>query len=222
MLEQARKESPDALFFKEGDFRNEMEEWNAAWSLVTTMWTPYGYVESMKEVEKVVSNMINWTKPGGSIFIPVMDIEDFRPNTIIPYEEKAEDFDGTLLLTGYTWTWIENGSNNFHENMVAPHAEHFVRLLAPWFEKVEVLRYPPYMPGWVSRKAILATGRRALADNQHAEIIRHSIPPPLNGAANQQFASITSSLSNRQVISEFAARMRSGRFLKAFINRIFR
>ena len=49
-------------------------------------------------------------------------------------------------------------NGNVDENMMAVHVGHFVRLLEPHFEKVEVLRYPLFAPGFVSRKAVVATG----------------------------------------------------------------
>ncbi|MEI6948697.1 class I SAM-dependent methyltransferase [Paraflavisolibacter sp. H34] len=224
MLQRARAANPNALFFREGDFRNPFPEWRSAWSLISCMWTPYNYVESLPEVERVVQNMVDWTVAGGAIFIPVVDIEDLRPNTLVPYEEKADIYGGSILLTSYTWEWVEH-SGAVHRNLIAPHADHFIRLLQPYFDQVELLRYPPFQNGWVSRKAVLATGRRAIADAQRpAQVIRHPIPPPANDSLpdTPPLASATASLSNRALLAEVVGRIRTGRFWRALRKKMVR
>jgi hypothetical protein len=224
MLKLARDANPDALFFEQGDFRKNMPEWEGAWSLVSCMWCAYNYVDSMKELEQLVENMIRWAKPGGAVFIPVMDMEDIRPNTQIPYEEKADIFGGTIYLTSATWTWIESGTGKIHTHLIAPHVEHFIKLLEPYFDNIEVVRYPPYMTGWVSRKAIVATGRRTEANyNQTAKITWQQIPAPeiASGQSSNGAHSIASSLSHKQLIAELFGRIKSGRLLHSLKRKIF-
>lgn len=224
MLNTAKKVNDDVLFLKQGDFRNEIPEFKNQWSLVSCMWNPYSYVDSMPEFEKMMSNIIDWTETGGSVFIPVVDLEDLRPNTLIPYAEDTAVFGGEILLTSYTWTWIEH-SGKTHVNMVAPHAEHFIRLLEPYFETVEMLRYPPYQDGWVSRKAVLA--RKKISDiarnpKHKASIIRHPIPAshiPGTGSASGA-NNYAQQSTNKQLIKELMQRIKNGRLLKALIYRI--
>lgn len=224
MLNAAKKVNDDVLFLKQGDFRNEIPEFNNQWSLVSCMWNPYSYVDSMPEFEKMMSNIIDWTETGGSVFIPVVDLEDLRPNTLVPYAEDTAVFGGEILLTSYTWTWIEH-SGKTHVNMVAPHAEHFIRLLEPYFETVELLRYPPYQDGWVSRKAVLA--RKKISDIERnpkhkASIIRHPIPAshiPGTGSASG-VNNYAQQSTNKQLIKELMQRIKNGRLLKALIYRI--
>lgn len=222
MLEAAKKVNSDALFFKQGDFRNEIPEFNNQWSLVSCMWNPYSYVDSMPEFEKMMANIIDWTETGGSVFIPVVDLEDLRPNTLVPYAEDTAVFGGEILLTSYTWTWIEH-SGKTHVNMVAPHAEHFIRLLEPYFETVELLRYPPYQAGWVSRKAVLARkkiGTEHLS-GQKANIIRHPIPAShIPGTASTGPQNYAQWSTNRQLVKELIQRIKNGSLLKAIIYRI--
>ena len=224
MLKAAKKVNEDAVFLKQGDFRNEIPEFNNQWSLVTCMWNPYSYLDSMPEFEKMMANIIDWTEEGGSVFIPVVDLEDLRPNTIVPYAEDTAVFNGEILLTSYTWTWIEKNGTT-HVNMVAPHAEHFIRLLEPYFETVELLRYPPYQEGWVSRKAVLA--RKKISDasaitGHKANIVRHPIPPshiPGSGSAHGA-PNFAQQSTNKQLIKELLQRVKNGRLLKALIHRI--
>jgi SAM-dependent methyltransferase len=176
MLERARAANPDALFFEERDFREDVPEWRGAWSVVSCMWTAYNYVQSVLEVEQLVANMVRWTEPGGAVFIPVMDLEDIRPHTVLPYEEHPDVWGGTIALTSITWTWDEPGTGKRHEHLVAPHVGHFVRLLERDFTTVEVVRYPLFMPGFVSRKAVVATGRREPGEQGRAEVIWHPVP----------------------------------------------
>ena len=175
MLNQARAANP-GVDFTQGDFTHDIEAFHHRWSLVTCMWMAYCYLESMPEVEALVANMARWTAPGGSAFIPsVIDLEDLRPHVQVPYEDYPEVWGGRIAVTGYNWTWEEPGGN-VNENMMAVHVGHFVRLLEPHFEKVEVVQYPIFQPGYVSRKAVLASGRRPVGETGEAEVIWHPVP----------------------------------------------
>ena len=176
MLRQAEQANPDAIFLRQGDFADDVAEFHEAWSLVSCMWMAYCYLESMAEVERLVANMVAWTRPGGSIFIPaVADLEDLRPHTQVDYEEWPDVWGGRIAITGYYWTW-EEPTGVLQENMMAVHVGHFVRLLEPYFERVEVIRYPLFEPGFVSRKAVVAKRRRPAGETGTAEVIWHPIP----------------------------------------------
>ncbi|KAA9333361.1 class I SAM-dependent methyltransferase [Hymenobacter busanensis] len=216
MLERAAATSPDALFFRQGDFRQVVPEWHSAWSLVSCMWAAYAYVESVKEVEQVVANMVEWTRPGGAIFIPVLDLEDLR-NTTVTYYEDDDLFNGSLLITGSSWTWTERDTGKTHENLVSPQVGHFVHLLAPHFDSITVVRYPETKPGWSPRKAVLATGRRAVANA--VEPAHVTWPAPLPRAAGGLPSA--ASLSHQELLAEVGNRLRPGRLLRALQRRLF-
>lgn len=175
MLDRARRANPDALFLRHGDFRDDVEDWHGAWSVVSCMWTAYNYVESMAQFDGLIGNLVRWTRPGGSVFIPVMDLEDLR-YVQVGYEEHPEVWGGTIALTGATWTWDEPTTGKRHEHLVAPHVEHFIRLLEPHFARIEVVRYPLVQEGFISRKAVVATGRRAPGETGSALVVRHPLP----------------------------------------------
>ncbi len=182
MVRRARAANPDALFIDEHDFLEDVPDWHGEWSVVSCIWQPYHYVQSIWEVEQLVENMVRWTAVGGSCFIPIIDLEDVR-QTVLPYEDEPGVWGGTIALTGITWTWHDVTSGKRHEHSVAPHVEHFVRLLESAFNRVEILRYPPLHPGWVSRKAVLATRRRAPGETELAEVIRHASPESTSAQA---------------------------------------
>ena len=224
MLEEAKRVNPDALFFREGDFRNEYQEWKEQWTLITCMWNPYSYIDSLLEFEMMIANMITWTNLGGSIFIPIMDIEDFRFNTSITYEEKVEMYSGIVQINGFTWSWIEDNSNLNHSNMIAPHIEHVIRLLSPFFETIELIRYPPFCEGWVSRKAVLAKTKKHNQDEQSSQVIRHAIPPAFHKNENAEEKSLSETpelpITNRQLIGELFRRVKSGYLLRSVLRKI--
>ena len=175
MLAQAREANPD-IELREADVCDDIGEWHGQWSVVSCMWMAYCYLQSMAEIEKLIANMVAYTSPGGSVFLPsVIDLEDLRPHTVIDYEQFPDVWGGRIALTGYYWTW-EEPNGNINENMMAPHVGHFVRLLEPYFERIEVVRYPLFMPGFVSRKAVVATGRRPAGETGRAEVVWHEIP----------------------------------------------
>lgn len=177
MAARARAANPDALFIEERSFLDPNPEWDGSWDLVTCLWQPYNYVDSVAQVETLLENMASWTKPGGAVLIPVVDLEDIRPHVDVPYEVEPDVWGGTIALTSITWTWHEPLTGKVHTHLVAPQAGHFVRVLSPSFRKVEVVRYPPFEPGGVPRKAILATQRRGSDDDgAPAEVIWHPKP----------------------------------------------
>jgi len=175
MLAQAQVAN-DGVTFRNADVCVDIAEWHGQWSVVSCMWMAYCYLESMPEVEQLVANMVSYTAEGGAVFLPsVIDLEDLRPHTQIPYEEFPDVWGGRIAVTGYNWTW-EEPNGNVNANMMAVHVGHFVRLLEPYFERVEVVRYPLFAPGFVSRKAVVATGRRPAGETGTAEIIWQPIP----------------------------------------------
>lgn len=175
MLRQAEAANPSALFFRQGDFTHDIEEFHGEFSVVSCMWMAYCYLATMPECEALVENLARWTRPGGSVFIPsVIDLEDLRPHVQVDYEMYPDVWGGRIALTGYNWTW-EEPNGNVNENMMAVHVGHFVRLLEPHFEKVEVVFYPVFEPGFVARKAVVATGRRPLGETGEAEVIWHPV-----------------------------------------------
>lgn len=218
MLTRAAAASPDALFFRQGDFRLPMPEWGGQWSLVSCMWAAYAYVESVKEVELVVANMVEWTRPNGAIFIPVLDLEDLR-NTTVTYYEDDDLFNGSLLITGSSWTWTERDTGKTHENLVSPQVGHFVHLLAPHFDTIAVVRYPETKPGWSPRKAVLATGRRAVANAAAPAQVTWPAPLPPAGAATAPLTA--AAFSHQQLLAEVGNRLRPGRLLRALQRRLF-
>jgi SAM-dependent methyltransferase len=187
MVARSREANPGASFIEERSFLDDEPSWHGQWDLVTCLWQPYNYVDDVTQVELLLKNMAGWTKPGGAVFIPVVDLEDIRPHVDVPYEVEPDVWGGTIALTSITWTWHEPGTGKVHQHLVAPQAGHFVRVLSTWFRKVEVLRYPPTEPGGVPRKAILATERRGSDDDgADAVVIWHEKPRHPDDVAAQE------------------------------------
>lgn len=177
MVARAQAANPDAQFVVEGSFLDDHPEWQGEWDLVTCMWQPYNYVDTVAQVEQLLENLASWTRPGGTLFIPVVDLEDIRPHTDVPYDMEPDVWGGSIALTSITWTWIEPVTGKVHTHLVAPQAGHFVKVLSTAFRKIEVLRYPPFEDGGVARKAILATRRRDRDDDgAEADVVWHPRP----------------------------------------------
>lgn len=157
MLARARRANPDALFMRQGDFRDAFPEWNGRWDLVSCMWYAYGLVESMSEVQQVVQNLASWTADRGACFVPLCDPELLNEGVPIPYRHvEKSHYGGTLLITGVTWSWIEE-SGMRHENMIAPQVEHMVGMFQEHFASVELVEYPLFERGrQPTRKALIA------------------------------------------------------------------
>ncbi len=227
MLEQAKERNPN-VFFREGDFRIDIPEWHNQWDLVSCMWYPYSYVDSLGEFERVIGNLVSWAKPGGDVFLPVADLDDLRPELPhVPYEQYDPVTQGKIFITSYTWTWIQDNGVGNHMNMVAPHFEYVLSLMMPFFETIEVIRYPPVYEGWVSRKAILARRKRLSAsqDDRAAEIVRHPVPPPANSCAPGQNSAANNNpaamIGSKLLLVELMNRLKSGQLIKSAFKKVF-
>ncbi|MEZ4804749.1 MAG: class I SAM-dependent methyltransferase [Bacteroidia bacterium] len=228
MIKEAREVNPDALYIREGDFRNDIPEWHNTWSLISCMWYPYSYLDTMEELERTVHNLVKWLSIGGDLFLPVADLEDFRPELPpVEYEVFEGVYGGPLYISGYIWSWLEADGNKQHLNMLAPHVEHFIRLLQPYFETIEIVRYPPAQDGWVSRRAIIARTkiRNEKVDSVNAKIKRYPIPENAN-SPNQfkkeqsTFNKVLIAASHKQLIGEILKRIIDGRSLKALFKKL--
>jgi SAM-dependent methyltransferase len=163
MLNVARLQNPDALFFREGDFRDPFPDWKDSWDVVSCMWFSYCYVDTVAEVEQVIGNLAAWTAPTGVCFVPVCDLPDLARGADIPYlDPDVGEFGGSLWITGFVWTWEDALSGRIHKDLVSPHLDHMVTMFSRHFEDVEVVRYPPRergRPSW--QKAIVARGKKS-------------------------------------------------------------
>jgi SAM-dependent methyltransferase len=160
MLALARQANPDALFFKEGDFKAPVPEWEGQWALVTCMWYSYCLVETMAEIRDLIKNVASWTSDQGACFVPVWDPRNLSEKIRTPYVNPDRFYGGEVLITGVTWTWIEE-SGKRHDNMVAPQIEHMVAMFQEFFDTVEIMTYPLSRRRWgPKRKAILAKGKK--------------------------------------------------------------
>jgi SAM-dependent methyltransferase len=214
MLELARERSPDAEF-RQGDFREPVPEWRGAWSLVSCMWAAYAYVDTIREVETTVANMVDWTAPGGSVLIPIIDLPDLR-NFDVTYRESTY-FSGEVWVNGVIWSWTDETSGKLHENLLAPHTDQFIDWLAPSFEEIRIVPYPRILEGVVSRKAVLALGRRPVAGDQRARIVRvPEEPQPAPDAAPTTLDAFTA----ERLAAELARRARPGRLWRGAVARL--
>jgi SAM-dependent methyltransferase len=143
MLAIAREANPDALFFRQGDFTDEIPEWRRRWDLVTCLWYAYGIVETVAGVERVIANLAAWTSARGALFVPICDPEKLGRGIRVPYLHRGIAFPpGTMRVTGVTWTW-EEPTGERHVNVVAPPIDHMMSVFRRHFDSVELVDYPP-------------------------------------------------------------------------------
>lgn len=160
MLARARRANPDVPFYQL-DFRNSALEWAGQWELVTCMWYAYCYAGSLDGVQRVLRNLVEWTAPAGACFLPFCD-----PAVLckleIPDKPPPDSDDGNLRVTGVAWEWVDQPSGRRHRDMFAPQLPIVLELFEPYFNELQVLRYPAFHNDCMkSRSAILATGRNA-------------------------------------------------------------
>ena len=163
MLALAKARNADALFFEEGDFRDPYPDWKGKWDLVSCMWFAYCYVDTVDEVELVMSNLASWTSRDGRCFVPICDSEDLMLGQKIPYEREIGVFGGPLWMNALVWSWKDEKGGRLHKDLISPHLDHMVSVMERYFHKVEVIRYPKQgrRAKVVRRKAIVAHEKRS-------------------------------------------------------------
>jgi SAM-dependent methyltransferase len=157
MLRLARHGNPTILL-REHDIRDPIPEWDNRWGLVSCMWYAYGFADTIADLGKIVANFWSWTSMTGTCFVPLAD-----PNLItgvsVPYQAPAP-WAGRVMITGIMWSYIEDSVGAAHTHLLAPNIEFMLELFERYFERAEIVRYPPAFAGWVGRPALVASGKK--------------------------------------------------------------
>jgi len=164
MARLAAERNPTARFIREGDFRTPRPDWVDAWDVVSCMWCAYSYLETMDEVDQLLTNLADWTAPGGALFLPLCDIEDVtHMRASLP--DNVAELDllglGHSTLDAVVWSYTDAVNGKAHRYLLSPHINHLTGRLKEHFERVDVVYYPPFhepVPG--QRKALVAAGKR--------------------------------------------------------------
>ncbi|MGB8840547.1 MAG: UbiA family prenyltransferase [Aliidongia sp.] len=161
MLRLARQGNP-TIELREHDYRDPIAEWENRWGLVSCMWYAYGLVDTIADLDRLVANLWCWTAPHGACFVPLAD-----PRLItgvnLPYQAPTHNT-GRVMITGILWSYIEDDIGAAHAHQLAPNIEFMVELFRQYFERVDIIRYPPAFEGWQGRPALLASGKKHVAD----------------------------------------------------------
>jgi 4-hydroxybenzoate polyprenyltransferase/SAM-dependent methyltransferase len=161
MLRLARQGNP-TIELREHDYRDPIPEWQNRWGLVSCMWYAYGLVETIADLDRLVANLWFWTARDGTCFVPLAD-----PRLItgvnLPYQAPTLN-DGRVMITGILWSYIEDDIGAAHAHQLAPNIEFMVELFRQYFDRVDIIRYPPVFEGWQGRPALLASGKKRVPD----------------------------------------------------------
>jgi SAM-dependent methyltransferase len=149
MLAVASARNPGVQFLEQ-NYLDEMPDWRNRWAVVSCMWYAYGLVSSMTELQQLVENLANWTAPDGVCFVPLCD-PVLVSGVPLPYEVTGSPWPGKIVVTGITWTYVEEG-NSRHEDMIAPHVAHMQSLFRVHFEELELITYPSGRAGLLARR----------------------------------------------------------------------
>lgn len=174
MLAEARAANPDATF-RQGDLRDDVEEWHGAWDLVTCTGQPWSYVDTMAEIEAVLTNLALWTAPTGTCFLPMGDLSDLTGQEL-PLRHPGDPLpDDAPVIDAVVWSLWEH--DRHHRAMIWPSVSWCIEVLARHFARIEVVRWPldpPWLP--IARRVLVASRRRSDGDETPLELVEHPIP----------------------------------------------
>ena len=176
MLAKARVANPDALFFREADFRDNENQWQDEWTIVTCTGEPYSYVESMKEIETLVANLACWTSPAGMCLLAVQDVTDLA-GLRLPYPINGRPgFPGDMYIKALVWSMKVADRLPYRvddqEDLIWPTLEHWIHMFAQHFRRIEIEHLPHDPP-------FLHTPRRVLVGSQKRSNEKDHRPPSI-------------------------------------------
>jgi SAM-dependent methyltransferase len=157
MLAKAQDQNPGAELFQH-DFRQPRPEWVDRFGLVSCMWYAYSYVESMRELSRLIENLASWTAPAGQCFVPLADPRMIARRDLsyeIPYLPG-----GQIIITGILWSFVDEGNEKVHAHLVTPQVEYMTEQFGRFFGNVSIVRYPDKADGITGRAAMIATDKR--------------------------------------------------------------
>lgn len=158
MLERARAANP-GVELVEHDYRVPIPRWENRFDLVSCMWYAYGYAETIPRLLELIRNLATWTAPTGRCFMPLAD-----PDRIarVPMQYHLPNgYGGDVTIVGVLWSYAEENGTKVHANMLAPNMQFMCERFGEYFERVEIIEYPPARPGMLPRPALVATGKRS-------------------------------------------------------------
>jgi SAM-dependent methyltransferase len=174
MLAEARKANPDATF-RQGDLRVDIPEWHEKWDLVTCTGQPWSYVDSMGEIETILTNLAGWTAPTGTCFLPMADLSDVTGFMLpLVHPDDPDPYDAPII-DGVIWSLWEN--NRYHRSQVWPSVSWCVGVMARHFARIDIVKWPhdaPLLP--IARRVLVATDKRAPGDQRRLVLIDHPVP----------------------------------------------
>lgn len=179
MLAEARAASPDATFFREWDFRNDVPEWRDQWTLVTCTGQPWSYVDTIAEIEQLVANLAHWTAPDGTCLLAMQDVTDLT-GLRLPYQVAGEPgFPGEIWMKAVVWSMTDRSHEQprEHDDLVWPTLGHWVATFGRYFDNV-VVETQPHDPPWLNtpRRVLLASGKRSAPSSAPPEVVHRTFP----------------------------------------------
>jgi SAM-dependent methyltransferase len=157
MLALARRDNPGVQLFEQ-DYRLPKPKWIDRFGLVSCMWYSYTLVDTISEICDVIANLARWTSRSGTCFVPLADPRMIARSNL-PYD-VVDGFAGRTIITGITWSFIEDNGEKVHAHLVTPQIEFMVEQFKRFFATVRIIRYPHQPDGINGRPALIATDKR--------------------------------------------------------------
>lgn len=213
MLKEAKKVNPGVDFYEQS-ITDSNPALDHVFDLVTCTGQPWAYLSNYEEIENAVENLAKWTSKKGFCMLTPLDISDLAGIEFPKYYDLNDVPNDTSMIRGIWWTYKE--LDTVYHNMLLPNIDEWVRWFAEYFKRVEILHWP-HEPAemFQPRRALICSQKREIGDKTPVEIIEHSRPPKPGPTVSP-----LAYFSNKTILSEFVNRLKTGRFLKAAIDRI--
>ena len=139
MLAEAEKANPTAHFL-EADFMQERPEWLHRFKVVTSFGEAHSLVDSIRDIERLLGNMADWTSKEGRLFLAVRDPREFLGD----FPESQSWWDNAKVrITSVSWNYEEQTETGekLHRHVVSPAVSVLKEILEERFESVVTVKY---------------------------------------------------------------------------------
>jgi hypothetical protein len=141
------------------------------------MWYAYGFADTIGDLGKLIVNLWSWTSMAGTCFVPLADPK-LITGVNLPYQAPTHNA-GRVMITGIIWSYVEDNIGAAHTHLLAPNIEFMVELFQQYFERVEIVRYPPPFAGWQGRPALVASGKKRVPNKARSSFTSTATPGPI-------------------------------------------
>ncbi len=162
MLSAAKKNYPDALFYKQHSLIQKNDDWLNSWDFISCTGQPWAYLKNLNDFELMIENFSNWLSDKGSLLIMINDSEDYlNIDTNISANDEINNY--KIISKAIILDTYDNGV--CHKGLIFPTFSTWLGWLEAYFDKIEL--FTQKIDGYsIKRRAVVCSGKKLSSENE--------------------------------------------------------